>query len=248
MPEFISAVKGYLRLGNFPLDASTVFPSLAEAQQYAAINPTAYAGQLISVVVEEDKSVTAYQLSIPETGSGYVLELVAGGNVDTVNNIVPVEGNITITGADINAGIEGNSQTVATLIQLILTTFATKEYVDDKFDDSFIGVQRTIMAPVTSTGVFDPESVGDIPAGSVVKKVSIRIDEAYTEGTDISVSIGDTEILSSSDIFETDAGSTFYASPEIEISSDSAIVVSVSSGSSTGSAKLYVDFVRNTLS
>jgi hypothetical protein len=248
MPEFISAVKGYLRLGNFPLDASTVFPSLAGAQQYAASNPTAYAGQLVSVVVEADKSVTAYQLSIPETGSGYVLELVAGGNVDTVNNIVPIEGNITITGANIQSGISGNSQTVATLINLILTTFATKEYVDDKFDDAFIGLQNTIMAPITSTGVLDPESIGDIPAGSVVKKVSLKINQAYTQGTNISVSIGSTQIFSSSDIFETQAGGVFVSDPELEVSSDSAIVVSVSAGSSTGSAKLYVDFVRNTLS
>lgn len=248
MPEFISAIKGYLRLGNFPLDASTVFPSLQEAQQYAASNPTAYAGQLVSVVIEADKSVTAYQLSIPQSGSGYVLELIAGGNVDSVNGIDPVEGNITITGANIQSGVAGNSQTIAQLIQTILTTFATKEYVDDKFDDSLIGVQRTIEVPITSTGVTDPESVGDIPAGSVIKKVSVRIDEAYEADTDISVSIGGTTILSASDIYETEAGSTFSSSPELSIETDSEITVSVESGSATGSAKLYVDFVRNTLS
>ena len=251
MPEFISAVKGYLRLGNFPLDASTVFPSLQAAQQYAASNPTAYAGQLVSVVIEADKSVTAYQLSIPQSGSGYVLELIAGGNVDSVNGIDPVEGNITITGSNIQSGVTGNSQTIAQLIQSILTSlqgYATKEYVDDKFDDEFIGVQRTIEVPITSTGVTDPESVGDIPAGSVIKRVSIRIVQAYTQGTDISVSIGGTAILSASDIYETEAGSTFSSSPELPVSSDSAITVSVESGSATGSAKLYVDFVRNTLS
>jgi len=252
MPEFISAVKGYLRLGNFPLDANTVFPSLQAAQQYAASNPTAYAGQLVSVVIEADKSVTAYQLSIPQSGSGYVLELVAGGNVDTVNEIVPVEGNITLTGANIQSGVTGNTQTIAQLISDIIDdisdNYSTKEYVDDKFDDAFIGVQRTIEVPITSTGVADQESIGDIPAGSVVKKVSVRIVQAYTQGTDISVSIGGTTILSASDIYETEAGSTFSSSPELPVSSDSAITVSVESGSATGSAKLYVDFVRNTLS
>lgn len=40
------------RQDAFPLDKSSVFYSLAEAQEYAASSPLAYVGQYISVVTE----------------------------------------------------------------------------------------------------------------------------------------------------------------------------------------------------
>jgi hypothetical protein len=61
----ISLPKGYLRLGDFPLDASNVFDSFSALQTYASSNGTAYAGQICAVkdtglvyVVRTDLSLT----------------------------------------------------------------------------------------------------------------------------------------------------------------------------------------------
>ena len=44
----------------FPLDDSSVFYSLEDAQTYAQSNPTAYVGQILSVVLDGES--TAYQI------------------------------------------------------------------------------------------------------------------------------------------------------------------------------------------
>ena len=43
---------GMKRQDAFPLDDSSVFYSMTEAQTYAQTNPTAYVGQIISVVAD----------------------------------------------------------------------------------------------------------------------------------------------------------------------------------------------------
>ena len=55
--EFPLAMK---RQGAFALDPSTVWPTLADAQNYAKTNPTAYVGQMLSVVV--DGVATSYTI------------------------------------------------------------------------------------------------------------------------------------------------------------------------------------------
>lgn len=47
--EFPLAMK---RQDAFALDPSTVWPSMETAQKYAKTNPTAYIGQLLSVIVD----------------------------------------------------------------------------------------------------------------------------------------------------------------------------------------------------
>lgn len=49
MPAPLSLPKGYQRLGNFPLDDTSVFATKADLDAYASSNPTAYAGQACSV-------------------------------------------------------------------------------------------------------------------------------------------------------------------------------------------------------
>ena len=51
---------GMKRQDAFPLDDSSVFYSLEDAQAYAQSNPTAYVGQILSVVVNGES--TAYQI------------------------------------------------------------------------------------------------------------------------------------------------------------------------------------------
>lgn len=50
----------FKRQGAFPLEAYSLFYSLAAAQAYAKDNPIAYVGQLLGVV--ENESVTYYKI------------------------------------------------------------------------------------------------------------------------------------------------------------------------------------------
>ena len=67
---------GMKRQDAFPLDDSSVFYSLEDAQSYAQSNPTAYVGQIISVVVDGES--TAYQIK-DATGT---LEPLGTGDLD----------------------------------------------------------------------------------------------------------------------------------------------------------------------
>lgn len=55
--EFPLAMK---RQGAFALDETSVWPSIETAQAYAKTNPTAYIGQLLSVIV--DGVATPYEI------------------------------------------------------------------------------------------------------------------------------------------------------------------------------------------
>lgn len=55
--EFPLSIK---RQGNFPLDASSVFYSYEDAQEYAVNNPTAVVGQPVTVVDESAQTVSLY--------------------------------------------------------------------------------------------------------------------------------------------------------------------------------------------
>ena len=73
---------GMKRQDAFPLDDSSVFYSMSEAQTYAQSNPTAYVGQVISVVV--DGTATIYQI---KNTAGDLEALASGdfeGNVEAV--------------------------------------------------------------------------------------------------------------------------------------------------------------------
>ena len=64
--------KGYQRMGAFPLDATTVFTTLAELETYAA-SPIAYAGQVCSIT---DGGV--YKV----TPTGTVIEVGSNASLD----------------------------------------------------------------------------------------------------------------------------------------------------------------------
>ncbi len=68
MPAPLSLPKGYQRLGNFPLDDTSIFATKAELATYASSNPTAYAGQICSAeglvyTILADKSLAQAGLS-----------------------------------------------------------------------------------------------------------------------------------------------------------------------------------------
>jgi len=68
--------KGYQRMGAFPLDASSVFPTLAALELYANSNGTAYVGQICSV--NESGTVTVYKINADKT----VTQIDAGVSTD----------------------------------------------------------------------------------------------------------------------------------------------------------------------
>ena len=76
MPETIAPVsipKGFQRLANFPLDATSVFRTLGDLEIYAAENPTAYPGQTCSVAPIDGSEVQLYVLNsakVPVIASG----------------------------------------------------------------------------------------------------------------------------------------------------------------------------------
>lgn len=57
--------KGYQRMGAFPLDATTVFGSLALLETYAQTNGIAYPGQICSV--NDGTTVTVYKINPDKT-------------------------------------------------------------------------------------------------------------------------------------------------------------------------------------
>lgn len=68
------------RQGQFPLDKSSIWWSLEDAQTYAQSNPIAYAGQPLTVVNEDENTVTFYLIGtdgslVPQGSEASVEEL-----------------------------------------------------------------------------------------------------------------------------------------------------------------------------
>jgi len=271
MPDnFISAVRGYLRLGNFALDASSVYESYDSAAEYAATNPTAYPGQLVAVVNEIDRKVTIYQLGFklnPES-SGFELEsLVADqiGTVKSINNILPdVNGNITINLEQLDlilTFLENTNDRVIFNKSISVPTndisadddVITKKYLEATFNSSLNGLNRTFRS------VFDSEifingglgtSVRTIPGGSSIKRVAVNITEAF-KAADITISIAGIDIFKPEDVFETEIGSylsdKFLTLPTSQARYNIIVTAIDQSGEEilTGRAEIYVDFNIN---
>lgn len=92
--NLVVAVKAYSRSSNLPLDASSVYDNLIEAQTYAQ-NPIAYAGQIITV--KEGGSYNAYILD-GDAGS-YTLSKV-GIDASAVKNYVQVVSELPSSGQE----------------------------------------------------------------------------------------------------------------------------------------------------
>lgn len=92
--QLVVAAKVYSRAVSAPLDASSVYESLGEAQSYAK-NPIAYAGQIITV--KEGENYNAYILD-GEAGS-YTLTKV-GVDASAIKNYVQVVTELPSTGQE----------------------------------------------------------------------------------------------------------------------------------------------------
>ena len=92
--NLVVAAKVYSRGVALPLDASSVYESLSEAQTYAQ-NPIAYAGQIITV--KEDENYNAYILD--GTAGSYTLSKV-GLDASAVKNYVQVVSELPNSGQE----------------------------------------------------------------------------------------------------------------------------------------------------
>jgi hypothetical protein len=68
-----SITKGYVRLGNFPMDDTFVFQTKALLDTYADSHPTVYAGQICSVV---ENGLLYILKAKPLGASGFVAEQI----------------------------------------------------------------------------------------------------------------------------------------------------------------------------
>jgi hypothetical protein len=269
--NFTSAVKGYLRLGNFPLDESSVFPSFEEASLYAANNGTAYAGQIIAVVDEVEREVDVYQLGFPNEGQPekFELQLISGqgdgGLIKTINakdrdgvetpddfRIEPDDdGNVVLDASNIPFDpLDILGQTVKDKLDLLLSTYITVEEVAESFEVKLIGVPRTLRLVLNGSDIVgldeDPNQFREIPINSIISKVVFEVSEPFP-AVDITVSVGDAILMEPDDIYETKSGT--YISEHINQRTifEGNVEVSFSEPVTTGSANIYVEFIERPL-
>jgi hypothetical protein len=221
--DFISAIRGYLRLGSFPLDASTVYPTLAEAEAYAWYNPTAYPGQVVSVVNEVSQTVTVYKIDYMRSPSSdglnkaYRLSPVYGpdeegtiltDNVFHYNNEVEADQTLNdilnfllrlLSNNPLSSYPEGHTINKLRVDSLQISgdnDVITKGYLDSKIMMNTIGVMKTIQVVCTPNGGVSDAA---IPPFSKIKKITIDVDPAYGSNVQMSIYlarlIGDPGVL-----------------------------------------------------
>jgi len=121
---------GFLRLGNFPLDQSSVFQNFTDAYNYAATNETAYLGQVIAVVDSIEEEVSIYTLTFPSDGfeGRYELVGIASGDsaIRLINGKAPDEdGVVTLYGTDIQIS-ESDAKTIAEALSILSSITETE--------------------------------------------------------------------------------------------------------------------------
>ena len=87
--SFMSLPKGYRRGNPVPLDASEIWYSYEEMSNYAKNNPTAYVGQLLGLVDENNATATLYVIlnvsgDLKEIGNTSVSESTGADNVSII--------------------------------------------------------------------------------------------------------------------------------------------------------------------
>jgi hypothetical protein len=256
MKNFTSAVKGYLRLNNFPLDASSIFDSFASASQYAETNGTAYAGQLVAVVNETDRTVGVYQLGFPanQATPGFELQLISGTGsgaiTKSVNDVEPdTAGNVEITANDIQYSIDKTvKQSLDELIALV-GTLASLNDIETSFEGQLTGIARTLRLSLNGSSIVgseSPEQFREIPINSVIKKIVFEVSEPF-EQTDITVSVGEVILMSPDDIYETVSGTYISEHINQRTLTEGNIEVNFSEETEVGSANIYVEFIESAL-
>lgn len=97
----------FQRLGNFPLDSSSVYKTLVEAQNYAFTNPTAYAGQILYVEdarTEEEivASIEAYESLFMITANKELKLVVSKKDLDMNEMVQEMENKVAELKGDLD--------------------------------------------------------------------------------------------------------------------------------------------------
>jgi len=208
--EFISAIRGYLRLGNFPLDASTVYESYEEAEAYAEYNPSAYAGQIVSVVDPIGKTVAVYKLNYSdEVGKNYELGPMGGGNGSgtvTADNVFYYDGRtleqILDFLLDLLSGVSSDGSHVINKLKVDTNQISesndviTRGYLESAINFNTIGVVKTIQVQVNHTGGKSDKTVKSqlIPRVSRIRRVTVEIIEEYEPDANINIILRNTDV------------------------------------------------------
>ena len=99
MASLLPTGKSYERLGNFPLDSSSIKSTLEEAIDYASNNPTAYHGQIIFIVDARTQDEITTNVEIYG-------KLMYIDNANTLQEIgANAEGNIIISRGSLSGSI-----------------------------------------------------------------------------------------------------------------------------------------------
>ena len=261
MPDnnFISAIRGYLRQGDFPLDASSVYDSLDSARDYALTNPTAYLGQLVAVVDEIERKVTVYQLGFKSNplDPGFELQdLTVGVDniIKTINNQGPDEfGNINIDLAYLDnllTFLENTPERIVFNKPVSVPTESisgpddviTRSYLEAQINSIIDGAQRTFK---TTFGNQGGTTLKTLPTGCLIKRATLKINQPFNT-SNINISVGGVQLFTNEDIFETEAG-VYISEPLSELTGilpEYPVVISVLT-SAIGLAELYIDFNIN---
>jgi len=196
----------------------------------------------------------------------------SGSNIRIVNEKVPDEnGKITLYGTDIQVSEEDARNLIEilnTFISIIdagtislemvsasrvtgissgniqqLSDAINLEYLQTSIAVAGIGDIKTVKAILSNTGRAYGIEYFDFPVNSVIRKVRVNITEEYSP-TDITLSIGELNIVDADEIFETEIGS-YIVEADKKILNSGPLIATLSSPSSTGSAIVYIDYITN---
>ena len=188
--------KPYSRLEDFPLDASSVFPTLIEAEDYAQNNPIAYQTQIIGVIetdmvyrIAGDKSLVPIQQS-------------GGGTVnpdDLVTSNVTIDETITLLGTALGALPDGSTipdgTTLTQFVKMITQKRIAAVYSAPTLSLAATGtktVEAGTNVATTLTSTFTQNDAGAISQYKVQKNgTDVFTDTAVAPYTPATTVIGD---------------------------------------------------------
>ena len=185
-----------VRQGAFPLDKSSVFNSLTDAQSYASTDPYAYVGQVLAVVEEKEgvSSATAYLI---KDSAGTLEALGAASGIEGLETLLQtkvdkVDGkglsteDFTTAFKEKLEGVEAGAQVNQSAIGKVKV--GDKVFVADEEVDTveFAGANGVSVSADDSTGVVTIENAGVRAVASGATAGTIKVN---TNGTEAEVAV-----------------------------------------------------------
>jgi hypothetical protein len=236
MHKFISAFRGYLRQGNFPLDATSVFDSVDDASNYVASNPTVYAGQILSVVNRDDQTVQTFQVGFRDGTTELELQhITVNIPSDAVQLLEELKKFLTIVDEEITITAPTTfTEPVSAPSPVSGDHLVTRDYLEGTLGDSIYGTTRSFKYEFTHTGLTIDFSVLE---KTRIKRMTVIIQEVFDKP--IAISVGSNPIFLTDDIFEDKVGTYIAEEPHLPVGSEQ-ISIHIENGTQ-GKGVLYID-------